>query len=92
MYYNKTRCEKVEEVNLDEEVREIMTVEQEITLWKNRADKAYDKGLSDGVEQGRAEGEKEMQIEIAKTLRLKNMPLTDISEITGLSLSELDNL
>lgn len=68
--------EKVEEVNLDEEVCEIMTVEQEINLWKNRADKAYD------------EGERAAKKETARKMSAKGIPSDTIAEITGLSPDE----
>ena len=79
MYYNKIRYEKVEEVNLDEEVCEIMTVEQEINLWKNRADKAYDEGLAEGEKVG---AEKEIQSIIEK-MRANGMSEDLIAQIVG---------
>lgn len=71
--------EKVEEVNLDEEVREIMTVEQEINLWKDRADKAYDEGLAEGEKVG---AEKEIQSIIEK-MRANGMSEDLIAQIVG---------
>ena len=57
----------------------------------------YEEGLAEGertrIEKGRAEGEKQKQIDIARVLKLRNgMSLGEISEITGLTLAEVQAL
>lgn len=42
--------------------------------------------------EGLAEGEKAKQIEIAKKLKAKKMPLSEIAELTGLSKKEIEKL
>lgn len=49
-------------------------------------------GLAEGRAEGRAEGEKAKQIEIAKKLKEKKMPLSEIAELTGLSKKEIEKL
>ena len=39
--------------------------------------------LSNGIERGKTQGAYQKEIEIAKKMKSKNIPLQDISEITG---------
>ena len=49
-------------------------------------------GLSEGRSEGLVEGAAQKQREIAKVMKEKNIPNTEISEITGLSAEEVDRL
>ena len=49
-------------------------------------------GIEEGVKRGKKEGKNEKAIEIAKKLLLKNMNTKEISEITGLSIEEIEKL
>jgi predicted transposase/invertase (TIGR01784 family) len=49
-------------------------------------------GIEQGIEQGLEEGSLDKAIEIAKNMINKNIPLEDISEITGLSLEDIEKL
>ena len=55
-----------------------------------------EKGIQEGIEKGRQEGIekgiKENQILTAKNMKNKNMDLNLISELTGLSIKEIENL
>ena len=42
--------------------------------------------------QGHAEGAAQKQREIAKSMKVRNIPITEIAEITGLSEEEVENL
>ena len=59
-------------------------------------DKGMEEGLAEGREQGKEEGLqqgiKQSKIEIAKKSLEKNLPLETISEITGLSIKEIQDL
>ena len=77
--------EKVEEVNRDAEVTEIMTIEEEMNI---RWHYGYDEGEAAGLEKGAAQ----KQREIAKNMKAKNIPAADIAEITGLSAEDLEKL
>ena len=69
--------EKVEEVNHDAEVIEIMTIEEEMKIrWRY----GYDEGAA------------HKQREIAKSMKAKKIPTADIAEITGLSVEEVEEL
>ena len=50
------------------------------------------KGFADGKAEGLTEGEKKKQIEIAKKMKQKNIPIDEIAELTGLSKEEIENL
>jgi len=52
--------------------------------WKNSLDTARD--------EGKAEGRVERDIEIAKKMKIRGMPFDQISEITNLTIEEIENL
>ena len=49
-------------------------------------------GLAEGRAEGLAEGEARANREIARKMLAKEMPVQDIAELTGISVSELKNL
>ncbi|MBQ8211389.1 MAG: hypothetical protein IJZ27_02525 [Treponema sp.] len=49
-------------------------------------------GREQGLQQGLEQGIKQSKIEIAKKSLEKNLPLETISEITGLSIKEIQEL
>ncbi len=49
-------------------------------------------GRAKGKADGLAEGKAEEKIEIAKKMKLKNMPINEIMELTGLSKMDIDSL
>ena len=49
-------------------------------------------GLEQGLEKGLQQGIKQSKIEIAKKSLEKNLPLETISEITGLSIKEIQEI
>ena len=77
--------EKVEEVNRDTEVTEIMTIEEEMNI---RWHYGYDEGEAAGLKKGAAQEKRE----IAKNMKAKSIPNAEISEITGLSAEEVEAL
>ena len=50
------------------------------------------KAKSEGREEGKEEGIKETQISMAKNMKARNMDLNLISELTGLSIKEIEEL
>ncbi len=88
--------EKVEKANLDEEVQGIMTIGQEIELWKNRAEKAYNMGeqagFSKGEQAGAERGAAQKEQEIARNLIALGLPVSQIVTATGLSVAEIEKL
>ena len=73
--------EKVEEVNRDTEVTEIMTIEEEMNIrWHY------------GYDEGEAAGAAQEKREIAKNLKQAGIPIEVIAENTGLSCEEVEKL
>ena len=62
--------------------------------WKNYNDyfNTIDFAKKEGKEEGRTEGEKKKNLENAKKMKDKGYPITDISDITGLPLEEIEKL
>ena len=85
--------EKVEEVNRDTEVTEIMTIEEEMKI---RWHYGYDEGEAIGLEKGRSEGEAigaaQEKREIAKNMIKEGIAKEVIEKITGLSAEEVEAL
>ena len=77
--------EKVEEVNRDAEVIEIMTIEEELKI---RWSYGYDEGEAAGLEKGAAKEKRE----IAKNLKDLGVGTTEIIKATGLSAEEVEEL
>ena len=77
--------EKVEEVNRDTEVTEIMTIEEEMNI---RWHYGYDEGEAAGLEKGAAQ----KQREIAKNLKDLGVGTAKIIKATGLSAEEVEEL
>ena len=73
--------EKVEEVNRDTEVTEIMTIEEELKIrWRY------------GYDEGEAAGAAQKQREIAKNLKDLGVGTAEIIKATGLSAEEVEEL
>ena len=51
-----------------------------------------EKGIKEGKTEGLKEGEKNSKIQIAKKMVSKNMNISEIIELTGLSENDLENL
>lgn len=54
--------------------------------------KGFEQGQAKGVEKGRAEGHAEGVISVAKKLKALGMPVHQIAQATGLSVSEIKEL
>jgi len=54
--------------------------------------KGLEKGLKEGLKEGRAEGEHKQAIESARKMLNKGYSKEDISEISGLSIEEIEKL
>jgi predicted transposase/invertase (TIGR01784 family) len=78
----------------DEEfIKALFDPEWDKQMIKNSERKeGFEEGMMQGIEQGLEEGSLDKAIEIAKNMINKNIPLEDISEITGLSLEEIKEL
>ena len=81
--------EKVEEVNRDAEVTEIMTIEEEMKI---RWHYGYDEGEAAGLKKGLSEGVAQEKREIAKSMVKEGIAKEVIEKITGLSAEEVEEL
>ena len=52
----------------------------------------YDSGKSEGYSSGLNDGENKKSIEVVKNMLKKNMSIEDISDVTGLTIDEINNL
>ena len=55
-------------------------------------DEAREEGLEQGLEQGLERGRHEGQLELIRKMLSKGLPLKVVSDVTGLSLEELEAL
>ena len=85
--------DKVKHLNDDEQFQSLMTYEEDLMMCQN-TDKeiAFNDGLEQGLEQGKQEGIDDAKKEIVRNLLAKNMELSFISEVTGLTREEIENL
>ena len=65
---------------------------QRIADWKEKYILEMNTTKTDGYNEGLKQGEINEKKEIAKKLKQKNTSLKDISEITGLSIDEIEKL
>ena len=88
-------------VNDDPEFQKYMSEEEDKRKIQNSLlSEAKEEGISQGISQGYtsgindgiSKGENKKSIEIAKNMLKKNMPIEDISDITGLSIEEINKL
>lgn len=79
----------LEEISQDEHERYLAELRQKYIMdQKAIEDAGYDKGLKDGLEQGKNEQAKN----ISKKMKKQNIDIKVISEITGLSIEDIKNL
>ena len=69
------------------EKKEIYQYDKQITLKEERQE-----GIKKGKLEGIKEGEKNKAISMAKSMKAKNMDINLISEITGLTIEEVNKL
>ena len=79
----------LEEISQDKHERYLAELRQKYIMdQKAIEDAGYDKGLKDGLEQGKNEQAKN----ISKKMKKQNIDIKVISEITGLSIEDIKNL
>ena len=80
-------------VNDDPEFQKYMSEEEDKRKIQNSLlSEAKENGYTSGINDGISKGENKKSIEIAKNMLKKNMPIEDISDITGLSIEEINKL
>ena len=73
------------------EKKEIYQYDKQITLKEERQE-GIKEGIKKGKLEGIKEGEKNKAISMAKSMKAKNMDINLISEITGLTIEEVNKL
>ena len=80
-------------VNDDPEFQKYMSEEEDKKKIQNSLlSEAKEEGIYQGIEQGYTSGINDGIKQTAKNMLNKNMPLEDISDITGLSIEEINEL
>lgn len=83
----------MEELNMNEVFLGMYDQEEENKKMMNSMKlEGIEEGLQEGIEKGLEAGEKNKSIEIAKNMIEKNIEINIISEVTGLSIEEIENL
>ena len=81
----KKAMDIIDEMSMDEKEWEL--------YWSRKfAIMDYNTGIREAKEEGIEEGERKKQIEMAKKLLNKNMPIEEIEEITELTKEEIQKL
>ena len=80
-------------VNDDPEFQKYMSEEEDKRKIQNSLlSEAKENGYTSGINDGISKGKNKKTIEIAKNMLKKNMSIEDISDITGLSIEEINKL
>ena len=80
-------------VNDNPEFQKYMSEEEDKRKIQNSLlSEAKENGYTSGINDGISKGENKKSIEIAKNMLKKNMSIEDISDITGLSIEEINKL
>ena len=59
---------------------------------KKGIEEGIEKGIKKGIEEGIEQGKKQKQLEIAQKMKVQNMDIQNIIELTGLTEEEINNL
>ena len=80
----------IEKFNKDEWLTDYFSVGSD---WERKLNATAELKLQEGIEQGLIQGVNQKALETAKNmLKLKNISVEDIANVTGLSLKEIENL
>ena len=85
--------EELVKVNEDADFLNFISVEKDNMMIENSIrDEATKKGIKQGLEQGLERGTEQSKNEIAKNMLKKGLDISLISEVTGLSNEQINNL
>lgn len=85
--------ELLEQISQDKELQRRIELRQKAILDQNSAKTSnIQYGIKKGLEQGLEQGKLKRELEIAKNMLAKNIEVSIISEVTGLSIEEIDKL
>lgn len=89
----KAAKEELDKINMDKRERELAelrekAIRDELAIRKS----GYREGLEEGIKEGKEKGSAEEKINIAKKLIEKGLNIKEISEITELSINEIEKI
>lgn len=85
--------ELLEQISQDKELQRRIELRQKAILDQNSAKTSnIQYGIKKGLEQGLKQGKLKRELEIAKNMLAKNIEVSIISEVTGLSIKEINQL
>lgn len=85
--------ELLEQISQDKELQRRIELRQKAILDQNSAKTSnIQYGIKKGLEQGLEQGKLKRELEIAKNMLAKNIEVSIISEVTGLSIKEINQL
>ena len=85
----KEAVEKLDRISEDEKMQRIIELREKAIRDEHAI---YAKGVDDGIEEGKAKGAREKQVEIAKKLLKAKIGMEVIIETTGLTKEEIEKL
>ena len=85
----KEAVEKLDRISEDEKMQRIIELREKAIRDEHAI---YAKGVDDGIEEGKAKGAREKQIEKVKSMLKENMDIEMIIKITGLTKQEIEKL
>lgn len=89
----KKAIEIIDEMSMDEREWELYESRRLAIMDYNTNMKLFrEEGIAEGIKQGEKKGVKKKQLEIAKKLLNKKMPIEEIIEITELTKEEIEKL
>ena len=89
----KKAKEILEKISQDKNERYLAELREKYIMDQKAIEGAgYDKGLNDGVKQGRKQGEEKKTIELAKKMKQQGIDIEVIKKITELSLDKINEL
>ena len=89
LWYTDARLAEGKQLELEQILDKYLPTEEKDNIMRTIAEKYIDEGIEVGEARGEIRGKAEGKAEIAKKLLLKKYSISDISEITGLSIADI---
>ena len=91
--YVKEAVNELRELSEDEKEQRIADLREKYIIDRNTLiHSGYDKGVEDGIEEGKKAGIAENSREIAKKMKAANVDIEFIAQMTGLTKEEIEKL
>ncbi len=90
--YTLIKIEKSDKIELEKILKSRLNTEQGEKLMTSLAHHWEQQGVEKGIQKGMQIGEAKRTMEVAKNMLSNNYSIPEVSRITGLSISELNNI